>query len=137
MRRIRVSLRNVYTTANKRALALMPIRTQRASPSDSTSSCASACGSSSAVAASSKRTPCFLKFATALSASHSISICIEYAYTCRQLQGGRLGKAGYGPNDEVERRGVAPTNNEAALSQSSTPTLAHRTYDLAIARTDC
>src|SRR5580658_1691500 len=29
-------------------------------------------------------------------------------------------------NDEVERRGVAPTPNEAALSQSSTPSLAYR-----------
>jgi len=30
------------------------------------------------------------------------------------------------PNDEVERRAVAPTLIEAALSQSSTPSLAHR-----------
>lgn len=30
------------------------------------------------------------------------------------------------PNDEVERRGVAPTSSEAVLSQSSTPSLAHR-----------
>ena len=29
-------------------------------------------------------------------------------------------------NDEVERRGVAPAKNEARLSQSSTPSLAHR-----------
>jgi hypothetical protein len=29
-------------------------------------------------------------------------------------------------NDEIERRGVASTTNEAALSQSSTPSLAHR-----------
>ena len=29
-------------------------------------------------------------------------------------------------NDEVERRGVAPTKNEADLSQSSTASLAHR-----------
>jgi hypothetical protein len=31
-------------------------------------------------------------------------------------------------NDEVERRGFASTRNEAALSQSSTPSLAHRSY---------
>src|SRR5580704_15854042 len=122
MRRIRISLRNVYTTVNKRALALMPIRSQRASPSESTSSCASACGSSNDVAASSKRTLCFLKFATALSASHSISICIEYAYLGRQLQvEERDAEAGYGPNDEVERRGAAPAPNEADLSRSSKP----------------
>jgi hypothetical protein len=29
-------------------------------------------------------------------------------------------------NDEVERRGVAPTTNEADLSQTSTPSLAYR-----------
>jgi hypothetical protein len=29
-------------------------------------------------------------------------------------------------NDEVERRAVAPTTNEADLSQSSIPSLAHR-----------
>jgi hypothetical protein len=40
-------------------------------------------------------------------------------------------------NDEVERRGVAPTCNEADLSQSSTPSLVHRRCDPAIARTDC
>ena len=40
-------------------------------------------------------------------------------------------------NDEVERRGVAPAQNEADLSQSSIPSLAHRRYDPAIARTDC
>jgi hypothetical protein len=32
-------------------------------------------------------------------------------------------------NDEVERRGVAPTSNEADLSQSSTPFLAYRRRD--------
>jgi hypothetical protein len=33
----------------------------------------------------------------------------------------------YAPsNDDAERRGVAPTSNEAALPQSSTPSLAHR-----------
>ena len=40
-------------------------------------------------------------------------------------------------NDEVERRGVAPTSNEAHLSRSSTLSLAHRRRDPAIARTDC
>jgi hypothetical protein len=40
-------------------------------------------------------------------------------------------------NDEVERRGVAPAPNEAGLSQSSTPSLAHRRRNPAIARTDC
>jgi hypothetical protein len=40
-------------------------------------------------------------------------------------------------NDEVERRGVAAPANEADLSQSSTPSLAHRRRDPAIARTDC
>jgi len=30
------------------------------------------------------------------------------------------------PNDQVERRAVAPTQNEAGLFQSSTPSLAHR-----------
>src|ERR1700722_20593266 len=29
-------------------------------------------------------------------------------------------------NDEVERRGASPASNEAALSESSTPSLAHR-----------
>jgi hypothetical protein len=33
------------------------------------------------------------------------------------------------PNDEVERRGASPTTNEADLSQSSTPSLAHRRRD--------
>src|ERR1700730_17957546 len=41
------------------------------------------------------------------------------------------------PNDEVERRGNALPANEAALSQSSIPSLAHRRCGLAIARTDC
>jgi hypothetical protein len=40
-------------------------------------------------------------------------------------------------NDEVERRGVASTENEADLSQSSTTSLAHRIRRPAIARTDC
>ena len=39
------------------------------------------------------------------------------------------------PNDQVERREVAPRNNEAVLSQSSTPSLAHRRCRPAIART--
>ena len=34
-----------------------------------------------------------------------------------------------GPNDEVERRGAAPTSNEADLSQSSTHSLSHRRRD--------
>src|SRR5665213_972218 len=33
------------------------------------------------------------------------------------------------PNDEVERRGTSPTSNEADLSRSSTPSLAHRRRD--------
>jgi hypothetical protein len=42
------------------------------------------------------------------------------------------------PNDEVERRGVALTQNEADLSQSSTPFLGlPKMLALAIARTDC
>jgi hypothetical protein len=45
--------------------------------------------------------------------------------------------ADYASNDEVERRGVASKSNEAALSQSSTPSVAHRRRGLAIARTDC
>ena len=40
-------------------------------------------------------------------------------------------------NDEVERRGNALVTNEAALSQSSTPSLAHRRCDPAIARAAC
>src|SRR5580700_3836142 len=40
-------------------------------------------------------------------------------------------------NDEVERSGVASTRNETGLSQSSTPSLAHRSRDPAIARADC
>ena len=40
-------------------------------------------------------------------------------------------------NDEVERRGVASTSNEADLSPSSTPSLAHQSCAPAIARTDC
>jgi hypothetical protein len=41
------------------------------------------------------------------------------------------------PNDEVERRGSALPPNEAYLSRSSTPSLAHRRRNPAIARTDC
>ena len=41
-----------------------------------------------------------------------------------------------GSNDEVERRGFASPANQADLSQSSTPSLAHRRRSLAIARTD-
>ena len=33
------------------------------------------------------------------------------------------------PNDEVERRGASPASNEGTLSQSSTPSLAHRRRD--------
>jgi len=40
-------------------------------------------------------------------------------------------------NDEVERRGAAPKSDEADSSRSSTLSLAHRRYGLAIARTDC
>jgi len=40
------------------------------------------------------------------------------------------------PNDEGERRGVAQLHNEAALSRSSTPSLAHQSHYPAIARTD-
>src|SRR6266404_2755021 len=40
-------------------------------------------------------------------------------------------------NDKVERRGVASTTNEADLSRSSTPSLAHRSCNPAIARTVC
>jgi hypothetical protein len=40
-------------------------------------------------------------------------------------------------NDEVERRGVAPTTSEADLSQSSTSSMAQRRCNPAIARTDC
>ena|ERR1700722_4764316 len=32
-------------------------------------------------------------------------------------------------NDEVERRGASPASNEGTLSQSSTPSLAHRRRD--------
>jgi hypothetical protein len=38
-------------------------------------------------------------------------------------------------NDEVERRAAALPINETDLSQSSTPSLAHRRLDPAIART--
>jgi hypothetical protein len=37
-------------------------------------------------------------------------------------------------NDEVGRRGAVPTTNEASLSQSSTPSLAHRRRGPVIAR---
>jgi hypothetical protein len=40
-------------------------------------------------------------------------------------------------NDEVERRGVAVSSNEAALSRSSTSFLAQRSCNPVIARTDC
>jgi hypothetical protein len=33
------------------------------------------------------------------------------------------------PNEEAERRAAAPASNEDALSQSSTPALAHRRRD--------
>jgi hypothetical protein len=38
---------------------------------------------------------------------------------------------------DVDRRGVETKSGEAGLSQSSTPTLAHRETGPAIARTDC
>src|SRR5882757_9373439 len=31
-------------------------------------------------------------------------------------------------NDELERRGTSPASNEGTLSQSSTPSLSHRSY---------
>jgi hypothetical protein len=40
-------------------------------------------------------------------------------------------------NDEVERRGGAPTPNEGTLSNSSIPSLSQRRRNPAIARTDC
>ena len=40
-------------------------------------------------------------------------------------------------NDEVERRGIAPTTTLADLSPSSTYSLAQRRRGPAIARTDC
>jgi hypothetical protein len=43
--------------------------------------------------------------------------------------------ANQSPNDEVERRGVVPTTNEADLSKSSTSSLAHRRRGPVIART--
>jgi hypothetical protein len=52
---------------------------------------------------------------------------------CRRVGGG-INKAS---NDEVERRGVAPAQNEGSLFQSSTPSLTHRKRGPAIARTDC
>jgi len=42
-----------------------------------------------------------------------------------------------GPNNEVERHGVAVPTNEADLSQSSIPSLAYRRCNPVIARTDC
>jgi hypothetical protein len=65
---------------SRRALALMPMSTQRASPTEVSSSWARDNGSSRDVAASSKLTPCFLRLAAAFAASYSISICILYAY---------------------------------------------------------
>jgi hypothetical protein len=41
------------------------------------------------------------------------------------------------PNDEVERRGVGPTSNEADLSRPSAISLAHRKCDPVIVQTDC
>jgi hypothetical protein len=49
----------------------------------------------------------------------------------------RGAEAGYGPNDEVERRGSALPTNEVAFSQTSTPSMAYRSCRPAIARTDC
>src|SRR5580692_8484819 len=40
-------------------------------------------------------------------------------------------------NDEVERRAIASTPNEADLSLSSTSSFANQRHDPAIARTDC
>jgi hypothetical protein len=42
-----------------------------------------------------------------------------------------------GHNDEVERRGVAPTLTEGGSSRSSIPSVAQRRRGPAIARTDC
>src|SRR5713101_8062440 len=52
-----------------------------------------------------------------------------HRHTIDCKRGGRFADARCGPNDEVERRGGAPTANEADLSQSSTPSLAHRKCD--------
>ena len=40
-------------------------------------------------------------------------------------------------NDEVERRGVAPTQDEGSLSRSSIPSMAQRRHNPAIARAYC
>ena len=52
-------------------------------------------------------------------------------YTAQVLAGGigSAAKVSWASNDEVERREVAPATNEDALSQSSTPSLAHRRCD--------
>jgi hypothetical protein len=55
----------------------------------------------------------------------------------RQLQVGTFAQAGYGPNDEVERRKVALPINGAALFQSSTPPWFTEDAAAALARTDC
>src|SRR6056297_1250169 len=73
-------------------------RIQRASPSASPSSRARACGSRRSVTVSSKLTPCFLRFAAALAASHSIDICIKYVYGGARWQGP-------GNSDETARLG--------------------------------
>jgi hypothetical protein len=41
------------------------------------------------------------------------------------------------PDDEVERRAVAPTQNESDLSTSSISCVVQRRRNLVIARTDC
>jgi len=65
--------RTVYTTVNNRARSPNPTSMKRLSPLAYGSSIDSARSSNSALAASSKETPCFLRFAPALASSNSIS----------------------------------------------------------------
>src|SRR5271170_686291 len=51
---------------------------------------------------------------------------INKAATPRARRPPKMAPSPMASNDEVERRGVAPTSNEADLSQSSTPSLAIR-----------
>jgi hypothetical protein len=77
---------SVYTTVSNRPWALRPTSTHRGSPCALTSSSAKAIGSRSDVTASSKLTPCFAKFDSALSGSSSIYMCIEYVREISPMQ---------------------------------------------------
>jgi len=80
--------------------------------------------------------PCFLRFAAALAWSHWYSLTALVCTFVHRRQAPAVPPE-KSANDEVERRGIEVTGNEAGLSQSPTLSLVHRRCGPAIARTDC